>query len=48
MGPDGFSRGKTIFVLAVVVGCFAILWPKVFFPMFTASIGGNDEGNFCR
>lgn len=42
--PDGFSRGKTIFVLAVVVGCFAVLWPKVFYPMFTASISSGDEG----
>jgi len=44
-----FGRGKTIFVLAVVVGCFAVLWPKVFYPMFTASIyptpDMDDQGN---
>ncbi|KAL7640077.1 UNVERIFIED_CONTAM: hypothetical protein RMT77_009491 [Armadillidium vulgare] len=32
------STGKTIFILAVVVGCFAVLWPKVFYPMLTASV----------
>lgn len=46
-GHNGFSRGKTIFVLAVVVGCFAVLWPRIFYPMFTASLIGDsgDEGN---
>lgn len=24
---------KTIFVLATVIGCIAILWPKIFYPM---------------
>lgn len=28
-----FGIKKTILVLAVVVGCFAILWPKIFYPM---------------
>ncbi|XP_057324531.1 uncharacterized protein LOC130667101 isoform X3 [Microplitis mediator] len=28
-----FGPRKTIFVLAVVAGCFAILWPKIFYPM---------------
>ena len=32
------STGKTVFILAVVVGCFAVLWPKVFYPMLTASV----------
>ncbi|CAG0918651.1 unnamed protein product [Notodromas monacha] len=32
-----FGRGKTIGVLALVVGCFAILWPKLFYPMFSRS-----------
>lgn len=45
VGPDGFGRGKTIFILAIVVGCFGILWPKIFYPMFTASMNGHgDEG----
>ncbi|XP_044007928.1 resistance to inhibitors of cholinesterase protein 3 isoform X5 [Aphidius gifuensis] len=28
-----FGIKKTILVLAVVAGCFAILWPKIFYPM---------------
>ena len=27
------STGKTLFVLAIVLGCFAVLWPKIFSPM---------------
>ncbi|KAK8727014.1 hypothetical protein OTU49_009881, partial [Cherax quadricarinatus] len=33
-----FGTGKTILVLAIVVGCFAVLWPKIFYPMLTASV----------
>ena len=29
----GFSSGKTVMVLAIVAGCFAVLWPKIFVPM---------------
>uniref|UniRef100_A0A0A9ZH74 Resistance to inhibitors of cholinesterase protein 3 n=1 Tax=Lygus hesperus TaxID=30085 RepID=A0A0A9ZH74_LYGHE len=29
-----FTTSKSIFVLAIVAGCFAILWPNVFYPMF--------------
>ncbi|CAG7829786.1 unnamed protein product [Allacma fusca] len=42
-----FSRGKTIFVLAVVIGCFAILWPKIFYPMLTASLNVGDDSEQC-
>lgn len=28
---------KTIFVLATVIGCIAILWPKIFYPMMFGS-----------
>lgn len=28
---------KSMFVLVIVVGCFAILWPKVFYPMLVGS-----------
>ncbi|TRY75030.1 hypothetical protein TCAL_15596 [Tigriopus californicus] len=27
------GAGKSIMVVAIVLGCFAILWPKVFYPM---------------
>ncbi|XP_035710310.1 uncharacterized protein LOC110853549 isoform X10 [Folsomia candida] len=46
-GHNGFSRGKTIFVLAVVVGCFAVLWPRIFYPMFTASLIGDSGDEVC-
>ncbi|KAF4532252.1 hypothetical protein B566_EDAN004339 [Ephemera danica] len=53
-----FGTGKTIFILAIVVGCFAILWPKIFYPMLLTSISGtpphpsvppvdNVEANLC-
>jgi len=32
-----FSTGKTILVLAIVVGCFAVLWPRVFYPMLISA-----------
>jgi hypothetical protein len=33
-----FGTGKTICILAIVAGCFAVLWPKLFYPMLQASI----------
>ncbi|XP_076635751.1 RIC3 acetylcholine receptor chaperone isoform X3 [Colletes latitarsis] len=33
-----FGPRKTIFILAIVTGCFAVLWPKIFYPMLTASV----------
>ena len=33
-----FGTGKTVFILAIVVGCFAILWPKIFYPMLQGSV----------
>ncbi|RLU25912.1 hypothetical protein DMN91_002074 [Ooceraea biroi] len=33
-----FGTRKTIFILAIVAGCFAVLWPKIFYPMLTASV----------
>ncbi|CAB0035902.1 unnamed protein product [Trichogramma brassicae] len=37
-GGMEFGPRKTIVILAIVVGCFAILWPKIFYPMLTASL----------
>lgn len=28
---------KSLFVLVIVIGCFAVLWPKVFYPMLVGS-----------
>lgn len=33
MANQDFGTGKSLVVLAIVVGCFAILWPKIFYPM---------------
>lgn len=33
MGGQDFGTGKSLVVLAIVVGCFAVLWPKIFYPM---------------
>ena len=30
---EGLSTGKTILIGAIVLGCFAVLWPKIFAPM---------------
>lgn len=38
-----FPRAKTVLALTVVVGCFAILWPKIFYPMLTASLPGGGS-----
>lgn len=45
-----FGTGKTVFILAIVVGCFAILWPKIFYPMLQESVSPqissvNSQGN---
>ncbi|XP_067119294.1 resistance to inhibitors of cholinesterase protein 3-like isoform X2 [Centruroides vittatus] len=37
MATTEFGTGKSIVVLAIVVGCFAILWPKIFYPMMQAA-----------
>ena len=30
---EGLSPKKTAFIIVTVIGCIAILWPKVFYPM---------------
>ena len=39
---EGLSNGLIILVIAIVVGCFAVLWPKYFYPMF---FGGEPGPN---
>ncbi|XP_059480144.1 uncharacterized protein LOC132199437 isoform X3 [Neocloeon triangulifer] len=36
-----FGTAKTVFILAIVVGCFAILWPKIFYPMLLTSLSSG-------
>lgn len=31
------SQSKTICILAIVAGCFAVLWPSLFYPMLKGS-----------
>ncbi|GIY77853.1 hypothetical protein CDAR_273691 [Caerostris darwini] len=33
MSQSDFGTGKSLVVLAIVLGCFAVLWPKIFYPM---------------
>ncbi|XP_057324529.1 uncharacterized protein LOC130667101 isoform X2 [Microplitis mediator] len=45
-----FGPRKTIFVLAVVAGCFAILWPKIFYPMLNGpanTVHSPIDGSVC-
>ncbi|XP_014296060.2 uncharacterized protein LOC103572661 isoform X2 [Microplitis demolitor] len=45
-----FGPRKTIFVLTVVAGCFAILWPKIFYPMLNGpanTVHSPIDGSAC-
>ncbi|XP_024945217.1 uncharacterized protein LOC107272140 isoform X5 [Cephus cinctus] len=46
-----FGPRKTILILAIVAGCFAVLWPKIFHPMLTASVNPppttSDSSSAC-
>ncbi|XP_043247597.1 uncharacterized protein LOC122394654 isoform X2 [Amphibalanus amphitrite] len=33
----GLRSGKSVLILSLVVGCFALLWPRIFFPMLQSS-----------
>lgn len=39
---------KTIFVLATVIGCIAILWPKIFYPMMFGSADVPIKNNYIN
>eukprot|EP00092_Neocalanus_flemingeri_P008558 GFUD01009220.1.p1 GENE.GFUD01009220.1~~GFUD01009220.1.p1 ORF type:complete len:401 (+),score=134.06 GFUD01009220.1:94-1296(+) len=44
--PSMFSTGRTVLVLAIVIGCFGILWPKLFRPLIfgeTQAVTNTDE-----
>ncbi|XP_065369375.1 uncharacterized protein RIC-3 isoform X5 [Calliphora vicina] len=42
---EGLSPKKTFLVIITVVGCIAILWPKVFYPMMFASTPTAGKSN---
>lgn len=39
---------KTIFVLATVIGCIAILWPKIFYPMMFGNAEVPIKNNYIN
>lgn len=39
---------KTIFVLATVIGCIAILWPKIFYPMMFGASEVPVKNNYMN
>ncbi|XP_046751310.1 uncharacterized protein LOC124414410 isoform X2 [Diprion similis] len=45
-----FGPRRTIFILAIVAGCFAVLWPRIFYPMITSSVISHpapSDGSAC-
>lgn len=42
-GHGELSTGKSILVCAVVLGCFAVLWPKIFYPMLFGSSSSSSS-----
>ncbi|XP_015791142.1 resistance to inhibitors of cholinesterase protein 3 isoform X2 [Tetranychus urticae] len=36
--PYELSTGKSVIILGVIVACFAILWPKIFYPMIEVAL----------
>ncbi|XP_022180249.1 uncharacterized protein LOC111040612 isoform X2 [Myzus persicae] len=42
------SQSKTICILAVVAGCFAILWPSLFYPMLKGSFAPQTHIGCCN
>ncbi|XP_025194750.1 uncharacterized protein LOC112594268 isoform X2 [Melanaphis sacchari] len=42
------SQSKTICILAVVAGCFAILWPSLFYPMLKGSFAPPPHTGCCN
>ena len=43
--PPGLGPKKTLFVMVTVIGCIAILWPKVFYPMMYGNQLQNKQLN---
>lgn len=41
---EGLSPKKTALIIVTVVGCIAILWPKVFYPMMFATAPSAATG----
>jgi len=41
---DSLSTSKSILIIALVLGCFAVLWPKIFYPMLVGSRVASNSG----
>ncbi|VVC40799.1 Hypothetical protein CINCED_3A018757 [Cinara cedri] len=41
--PAEISQSKTICILAIVAGCFAVLWPSLFYPMLKGSFAPHTQ-----
>lgn len=41
--PTEISKSKTICILAIVAGCFAVLWPSLFYPMLKGSFAPHTQ-----
>lgn len=46
--PPALGPRKTLFVLVTVVGCIAILWPKIFYPMMFSTPNAPPVDNFVE
>ncbi|XP_067631657.1 uncharacterized protein RIC-3 isoform X5 [Eurosta solidaginis] len=42
---EGLSPKKTAVIIVTVVGCIAILWPKVFYPMMFGGVAPSKNAN---
>ena len=48
MSESEIGTGKTVFVIAVVLGCFAILYPKIFYHMMFDKERSNGKTETVR
>ncbi|VVC40794.1 Hypothetical protein CINCED_3A018757 [Cinara cedri] len=46
--PAEISQSKTICILAIVAGCFAVLWPSLFYPMLKGSFAPHTQTGCCN
>ena len=48
MTEPEIGTGKTVFVIAVVLGCFAVLYPKIFYHMMFDKERNNEKTDPLR
>ncbi|OTF71234.1 hypothetical protein BLA29_008767, partial [Euroglyphus maynei] len=41
--PNGISNFKSLCIVIVVIGCFAVLWPKIFYPMLLYGLRSDSR-----